>query len=47
MGYRAPDTAHLILLDRHGAVRWRHSGAFDGDANMDYSAKVSGLLHEP
>jgi hypothetical protein len=47
VGYQAPDTAYLILLDKHGVVRWRHTGAFDEDAYEDLSAKVSGLLHEP
>jgi hypothetical protein len=37
----------LVLLDKRGAVRWRHSGAFNEDANKDLHAQVSGLLREP
>ncbi|MGA2170986.1 MAG: hypothetical protein ABSG62_22605 [Terracidiphilus sp.] len=47
MGYQSPDAAYLVLLDKHGAVRWRNSGAFDEKAYQDLHAQVSALLREP
>jgi hypothetical protein len=47
MGFQSPDAAYLVLLDKHGAVQWRHSGAFDEDAYKDLSVHVSALLPEP
>ena len=47
VGYQSPDAAYLILLDKHGAVRWRHSGAFDEEAYKNLYAQVSRLLREP
>ena len=44
MGYHAPDAAYLVLLDKHGTVRWRHGGAFDEGAYKDLSHHVSALL---
>lgn len=46
VGYQLPDAAYLILLDKHGAVRWRHSGAFDEKAYRDLCVQVSALLRE-
>jgi hypothetical protein len=37
----------LILRDKHGVVRWRHSRAFDDKAYQDIHAQVSALLREP
>ena len=47
VGFQSPDAAYLILLDKHGAVRWLHGGAFDEDAFKDLSTHVSALLREP
>jgi len=47
VGYGAPDAAYLVLIDRHGAVRWRNSGVFDEKAYQDLHAHVSALLREP
>ena len=47
MGYQSPDAAYLVLLDKHGAVRWRHSGTFDEEAYKDLSVRVTALLREP
>lgn len=47
MGYQATDAAYLVLLDKRGVVRWRHSGAFDEGAYKDLRSQVSGLLREP
>jgi len=46
VGYKSPDTAYLVLIDKHGVVRWRHSGAFDEEAYKDLHNQVSGLLRE-
>ena len=47
VGYLSPDAAYLVLLDKHGVVRWRHGGAFDEKAYRDLHAQVSDLLREP
>ncbi len=47
VGYQSPDAAYLVLLDKHGAVRWRHSGVFDEKAYQALSTQVSALLLEP
>jgi len=47
VGYASPDAAYLVLLDKHGAVRWRSGGAFDEKAYRDLYAQVSALLREP
>lgn len=46
MKYQSPDAAYLLLLDKRGAVRWRHSGAFDEAAYKDLSVHVAALLRE-
>jgi hypothetical protein len=46
VGYQSPDAAYLVLLDKHGTVRWRHSGVFDAEAYKDLHAQVSALLRE-
>lgn len=43
-GFKAPDAAYLVLLDRNGTVRWRQSGAFDEAGYKRLSDKVAGLL---
>ena len=45
--YASPDAAYLVLLDKHGAVRWRNSGSFDEKAYKDLCVQVSALLREP
>jgi len=45
--YSSPDAAYLVLLDKHGAVRWRNSGVFDEKAYQDLNATVSALIREP
>ena len=45
--YASPDAAYLVLLDKHGAVRWRNSGAFEEKAYKDLHVQVSALLREP
>jgi predicted transcriptional regulator len=47
VGYASPDAAYLVLLDKHGVVRWRHSGAFDEKAYRDLYTQMSALLQEP
>jgi len=47
MGYQAQDAAYLVLLDKRGVVRWRHSGGFDEDAYKQLSGLTASLLREP
>ncbi len=47
MGYQSPDAAYLVLLDRHGVVRWCHAGSFDEQAYKDLHAQVAALVREP
>jgi hypothetical protein len=47
MGFKSPDAAYLILLDKHGVVRWRHDGPFDEGASKDLAVLVSALIREP
>ena len=47
LGFQSPDAAYLVLLDRHGTVRWRHSGVFDEVAYKDLSIQMVILLQEP
>jgi hypothetical protein len=47
VGYASPDAAYLILLDKHGTVRWRSSGAFDEKSYRELYAMVCALLREP
>lgn len=47
VGFQSPDAAYLILLDRHGVVRWRHSGVLDEVAYKDLSIQMATLLREP
>lgn len=47
MGYQSPDAAYLVLIDKHGVVRWRHSGAVDEEAYKDLSVHVAAFLREP
>jgi hypothetical protein len=46
MGYQAPDVAYLVLLDKHGKVRWHYSGSFDENAYRELNAQVTALLRE-
>lgn len=47
MGFKSPDAAYLVLLDKHGAVRWHISSEFDEKAYKDLYAQASALLGEP
>jgi len=47
VGYASPDAAYLVLLDKHGTIRWRSSGVFDEVAYRNLHEKVSSLLREP
>ncbi|MGB7763312.1 MAG: hypothetical protein WBL61_25980 [Bryobacteraceae bacterium] len=44
LGFQLPDAAYLILLDRHGIVRWLHAGPFDEEAYVTLSRQVATLL---
>jgi hypothetical protein len=45
MGFQSPKAAYLLLVDRRGVVRWRHSGEFDEKVYGDMSIKVAALLN--
>jgi hypothetical protein len=47
VGFRDPDAAYLILLDRSGRVAWRGSGRPDEQAVAALSSEVSRLLALP
>jgi hypothetical protein len=47
VGFESPDAAYLIILDRRGVVRWRHSGVLDEVAYKDLSSQMATLLREP
>jgi hypothetical protein len=47
LDFQSPDAAYLVLLDRHGVVRWRHSGVLDEAAYKDLSIQMETLLREP
>jgi hypothetical protein len=44
VGCQSQDAAYLILIDKHGVVRWRYSGAFDEEAYKDLHVQVTALL---
>ncbi len=44
VGFRDPNAAYLILLDRNGKVTWRKAGSFDEQAYHALSEEVSKLL---
>ncbi len=44
VGFKDPNAAYLILLDRNGRVAWRHAGGFAEDPYKTLASKVSSLL---
>jgi len=46
LSFQSPDAAYMILLDRRGVVRWRHSGVLDEVAYKDLSIQMETLLRE-
>lgn len=40
LGFQSPEAAYLILLDQHGAVRWRYNGKFDEEAYKALSKQI-------
>jgi hypothetical protein len=44
LGFQSPNAAYLLLLDRQGIVRWRHSGPFDDEAFATLSRQVAALV---
>lgn len=47
LGFKAPNGAYLILLDKTGVVRWRHSGPFDEAAYKALAAETKAQLSKP
>jgi hypothetical protein len=46
VGYHDADAAYLLLLDKHGVVRWRQQGALTEDAYKELSVLATSLLDE-
>jgi hypothetical protein len=44
LGFQSPNAAYLLLLDRRGVMRWRHSGPFDDEAFATLSRQVTALV---
>ncbi len=44
LGFKAPNAAYLVLVDRTGIIRWRYSCVFDEGAYKLLDAAVEGLL---
>ena len=44
LGFKAPEAAYLILLDKNGIVRWRYNGVFDEAAYKSLYADMKALL---
>ena len=44
VGYKSADAAYLVLLDKSGAVQWRHSGGFDDAAYARLSGEMKRLV---
>jgi hypothetical protein len=47
VGFTSPHAAYLILLDKHGVVRWRHNGAFNEKVYGNLQEQVTAALREP
>jgi len=47
VAFKTPDAAYLILLDKDGSVRWRHSGAFTEADYQRLTAAMKPLLPSP
>ena len=43
-GFKDPNAAYLILIDRNGKVVWRHAGGFADEPYATLSSTVSSLL---
>ena len=46
VGDHDADAAYLLLLDKHGVVRWRQQGALTEDAYKELSVLATSLLAE-
>jgi hypothetical protein len=44
LGYKEPDAAYLVLVDRDGIVRWLHTGNLEESAFAELSRRVRELL---
>jgi hypothetical protein len=44
LGFKDPNAAYLILVDRSGKIAWRYAGAFAEDPYRTLSSKASSLL---
>jgi len=44
VGFKDPNAAYLILIDRSGKVAWRYAGAFGEDPYKALSSNISSLV---
>jgi len=44
VGYKAPDAAYLLVLDKAGVIHWQHAGAFDETAYAALASEVKQVL---
>jgi hypothetical protein len=44
LGFGSPKHAYLVLFDRDGVVRWRHSGMFDESKYAELNQAIRGLI---
>jgi len=44
VGFGDPKAAYLILIDKSGVIRWRHSGAFEETQYQALESAVKGLV---
>jgi len=44
VGFRDPNAAYLILIDKNGVIRWRHRGAFEESQYHALESAVKGLI---
>jgi len=47
LGFKAEDSAYLVLIDRNGKVVWRHAGPFDETSYRALAAQVRRLVSVP
>jgi hypothetical protein len=44
VGFKAPDAAYLIVIDKSGIIRWQYGGAFDETAYATLASQVRQVL---
>lgn len=44
LGFKAEDSAYLVIVDRTGKIAWRHAGPFEETAYRNLAAQVRKLV---